>query len=210
MTEPRETDHLHQESTWVAQALSGDPAGFDALVRRYHAPLRRLLRSMLRNPEDADDILQETFLRAHRFLHRFDPRRPFGPWLMRIGVNLARNRLRGRQRAREVSLDEVRDDEDGGPIEGAWLADRTSLEDLDYRALLEATRRALEHLPDDQRVVLEMRLLGEMSYKEIATALRIPIGTVMSRLNRGRRRIQADLAAVRPGGKPEAAASEAP
>jgi RNA polymerase sigma-70 factor (ECF subfamily) len=74
------------------------------------------------------------------------------------------------------------------------LADTSAVDELEYRQLRERVSRAVASLPEDQRVVLEMRLLAEMSYKEIAAALEIPIGTVMSRLNRGRKRVQAELA----------------
>jgi RNA polymerase sigma-70 factor (ECF subfamily) len=152
-----------------------------------------MLRAMVRNSEDAEDLVQETFVRAYRFLHRFDQTRPFGPWLLRIGSNLARNHLRRARRTATLSLDEgpAGGDEDG--YEGEWLADHRSLEELAHRDLLAATRAALERLEPDQRVVLEMRLIGEMSYKEIAEALGIPIGTVMSRLSRGRGQLQAEL-----------------
>jgi len=185
-----------EEAAWVAQALAGDALGFEALVRRYHAPLKRMLHAVLHNQTDVEDLLQETFLRAWRFLHRYDPARPFGPWLLRIGVNLARNHLRKRKAAVELSLDRSPGVDEEEPFDGPWLADERTLRDLDYRRLLDETRAALAALPDEQRVVLEMRVLAEMSYQGIATALAIPIGTVMSRLNRGRRRVQEVLASA--------------
>ncbi len=194
MTETPETHRLKEEAAWVAQVLAGDPRGFEALMRRYHASMERILRGILRNAEDAEDLLQETFLRAYRFLHRFDTRRPFGPWLMRIGTNLARNHLRKRRGRQEVSIDETPEAGREEGFEGAWLADLTTVVELEYRQLCNETKRALASLPEDQRLVLEMRLLAEMSYKEIAEILSVPIGTVMSRLNRGRRQIQDQLA----------------
>ncbi len=189
----RDDPRLREDAACVRRALAGDGAGFEALMRRYHGALGRMLHAMVRNPQDAEDLLQETFLRAYRYLHRFDPDRPFGPWLMCIGANLARNHLRRLRSRPEVSL------EDGGEegeraFEGSWLADPRGAQELDHRELLARTRTALARLPEDLRAVLEMRLLGEMSYKEIAAALGIPIGTVMSRLNRARQRIQAELA----------------
>lgn len=183
------------EAAWIARALAGDDRAFAELMRCHHAPLQRLLRRILTNPEDAQDVLQETMLRAYRFLHRFDASRPFGPWLMRIGVNLARNRLKQRARRQEISLDEPRGDEGDEPFVGEWMADDTTREGIEYERLLAQTHRALDALPDEYRAVLELRLLAEMSYDEIAHALEIPIGTVMSRLNRGRKQIQAALAA---------------
>ena len=197
MTPARDDPGLREDAACVQRALAGDPAGFEALMRRYHAALGRMLRAIVRNPEDAEDLLQETFLRAYRFLHRFDPDRPFGPWLMCIGANLARNHLRRARGRPEVPLDD-RGENGEQAYEGAWLADTRGAQALSHRDLLARTREALARLPDDQRAVLEMRLLGEMSYKEIAAALDIPIGTVMSRLNRARGRIQAELADASP------------
>jgi RNA polymerase sigma-70 factor (ECF subfamily) len=185
---------LLEDGACVERALAGDGAGFEALMRRHHGALARMLRAIVRNPEDAEDLLQETFLRAYRYLHRFDRSRPFAPWLMCIGANLARNHLRRLRVRQEVPLEDGGGEEGEGMFEGAWLADARTAQDLGHRELLARTREALELLPEDQRAVLEMRLLGEMSYKEIAAALDLPIGTVMSRLSRARSRIQAGLA----------------
>jgi len=193
VAESRPQEERSEEAAWVAQALAGDPRGFDALMCRYHAPLRRMLRAMVRNPQDTEDLLQESFLRVYRFLHRFDSTRPFGPWLLRIGSNLARNHLRRTRRTPTLSLDETPAGGEQESYEGEWLADRRPLEALEHQRLLAATRAAIAKLPLEQRVVVEMRLIGEMSYKEIAGALGVPMGTVMSRLNRGRRQLQAAL-----------------
>ncbi len=194
VTETQKSYHLTEEAAWVAQALAGDQIGFESLMRRYHAPLRRILISILHRPEDSDDMLQETFLRAYRFLHRYDPSRPFGPWLFRIGTNLARNFLKRDQTRGFVSLDSSPGSDEDETYDGAWSADQTTVEELEHRELLTRTREALSGLPHDQRVVLEMRLLGEMSYQEIAETLSIPPGTVMSRLGRGRASLQQLLA----------------
>lgn len=197
MTEPDNTGSRAEEAAWVAQALAGEEAGFTALVRRYHAPLRRMLQAILRNPQDTEDVIQETLLRAYRFLHRYDPARPFGPWLFRIGANLAKNHLRKGRGRSELSLDAPAGDGEEGRYEGEWLADERSLREVEGKRLAEAVRAAVAKLPDEQRVVLEMRILGELSYKEIARSLGVPIGTVMSRLGRGRARIQQELRAER-------------
>jgi len=200
VTDEASVSRLAEEAAWVARALSGDEAGFAALARRYHAPLRRVLLAILHNPQDSDDVLQETIFRAYRFLHRFDPARPFGPWLFRIGTNLAKNHLRkGRGRV-EIPLDEPVGGDDAAPYEGEWLADDRPLREMEGRSLAEMVRCAVERLPAEQRIVLEMRVLGDLSYKEMAESLGVPIGTVMSRLNRGRARLQRELSEQR---KPE-------
>jgi RNA polymerase sigma-70 factor (ECF subfamily) len=193
VTETHDTTRRAEEAAWVAQTLAGDPRGYEALMQRYHGPLRRLLQGMLHNAEDTDDLLQETFVRAFRFLHRYDPARPFGPWLMRIGANLARNQLRRRTLRAEVPLEAAAGDSDE-PFEGGWLADYGTVAEVERGQLIERVRRAMASLPEELRAVLEMRVMAEMSYKEIAEALGIPIGTVMSRLNRARGQVQAALA----------------
>jgi RNA polymerase sigma-70 factor (ECF subfamily) len=200
---------LAEEAAWVARTLAGDPRGFDALMRRYHAPLRRLLRAMLRNPEDAEDLVQETFVRAYRFLHRFDPARPFGPWLMRIGANLGRNHLRRRALRAEVPLEATAGEGDE-PYEGEWLADRGTVVEIEGRQMVDRVRLAMAALPEELRAVLEMRVMAELSYREIADALGIPIGTVMSRLHRARGLLHAALADLAPPGRARAAGTAAP
>jgi RNA polymerase sigma-70 factor, ECF subfamily len=197
VAETHDSPRLEEEAAWVARTLAGDTRGFDSLMRRYHAPLRRMLRAMLRDETDADDMLQETFLRAFRFLNRFDPARPFGPWLLQIGANLGRNRLRQRTSRAEVPLEASPAGEDE-PALADRLADPRALDEIEHRLLAGSVRRAMDGLPEDLRVALEMRVLAEMSYQEIARSLSIPIGTVMSRLHRARARVQAALADLAP------------
>jgi RNA polymerase sigma-70 factor, ECF subfamily len=199
VAETLDSHRLEEEAAWVSRTLAGDTRGFDSLVRRYHAPLQRMLRAMLRDEADADDVLQETFLRAFRFLNRFDPARPFGPWLLQIGANLGRNRLRQRTARAEVPIDASPAGEDGSALSDR-LADPRALDRIEHRLLAGSVRRAMDGLPEELRVVLEMRILAEMSYQEIASALAIPIGTVMSRLHRARARLQAALADPAPAG----------
>src|SRR2546425_4809677 len=84
------------EAALVARARAGDRAAFGVLVERYAAPARRVARAVLDDPDDADDAAQEALLAALVKLHQYDPRRPFGPWLMRIVSNAATDRRRRR------------------------------------------------------------------------------------------------------------------
>jgi RNA polymerase sigma-70 factor (ECF subfamily) len=128
----------------------------------------------------ADDVTQETFLRAHQKLDSFDTGRPFGPWICRIAANLAVNHVRSPE-AREEELPEGHA-EQRAPGEDPL----TRVLDREAEGLLE---RALSSLPPDQRAVLTLRVVEEMSYREIAEALAVPTGTVMSRLARARAKI---------------------
>src|SRR5438552_17456441 len=93
------------EAALVARARAGDRAAFGVLVERFAAPARRVARAVLDDPDDADDAAQDALLAALVKLHQYDPRRPFGPWLMRIVANAATDRRRRRTVRRAEPLD---------------------------------------------------------------------------------------------------------
>jgi RNA polymerase sigma-70 factor (ECF subfamily) len=140
---------------------------------------------IVRAHDVADDVAQEAFVRAWRSLDRFDLARPFGPWVCRIAANLAVNHVRS-PRAREEGLPDGRAETpcgDAGPL-GRIL-------DAEAKRLLDG---AVARLSPDQRAVFVLRTVEEMSYEEIAVALGISQGTVMSRLFRARERLARALA----------------
>ena len=167
----------------IRQAKAGDTMAFDELMRRYIGSIRRVAGSMLRNDPDADDVTQETFIRAFRSLRGFDERFQFYTWLRRIAVNLCFTCLKKRSRFRLVPLP-VSD----GESEAVDIEDPKS--DADTSGLRHDIDTALGRLPADQRAVFVLRVDEEMSYNEIGEALGIPVGTVMSRLNRARARLR--------------------
>jgi RNA polymerase sigma-70 factor (ECF subfamily) len=140
---------------------------------------------IVRRHDVADDVAQETFLRAHRALHTFDLARPFGPWICRIAANLAVNRVRAPE-WREEALPDGHAESPApgrGPLEGVL--------ETESRRVLETALRAL---PAEQRAVFVLRVTEELSYAEIAETLRISPGTVMSRLSRAREKLRQALA----------------
>lgn len=159
----------------VLRARRGDRAAFGLLVRRHQRRIHGLGVRLLRDRDDADDLVQETFVRAWRALDRFDPERPLMPWLLRIATNRAMSLLDVRKRRRAEELTETIPDAGPSPPEQA-----------DRRRLHAAVRREVDRLPEDQRVVLVLRAAEDLSYREIAEVLGVPIGTVMSRLARAR------------------------
>ena len=159
----------------AVRARGGDRAAFAVLVQRYQRRLFALGLRYFRNDADADDLVQETFLRAWRALDRFDETRPFAPWLFRIGVHWALTQLETRKRR---SPEELTDDlrwHGPSPEEHTEMS-RTRRE----------VNRAVGELPEEQRVILHLRVVEGMSYREIAETLEVPVGTVMSRLGRAR------------------------
>ena len=168
------------ESFLIARAQRGDPSAFEEIVRLYQRRVYGVALRIVRAHDVADDVTQEAFLRAWRSLDRFELGRPFGPWVCRIAANLAVNHVRS-PRAREEGLPEGHAEtrtNAPGPL-GALL-------DAEGATVLE---RAMGQLPQEQRAVLVLRVVEELSYAEIAETLGISPGTVMSRLFRARERL---------------------
>lgn len=139
---------------------------------------------IVRRHQLADEVAQEAFLRAFESLARFDLGRPFGPWVCRIAANLAISHVRSPAAHEQPLADPAPDPVSAaaGPLE--------RLLDGEARAVLD---RALESLPAEQRAVFALRVFEELSYREIADALGIQMGTVMSRLARARARLREAL-----------------
>ncbi len=170
----------------AALAQAGDREAFGELVARYAAQARRVARAILGNAADADDAAQDGFLAALKHLGRYDPTRPFGPWLMRIVANAARDRWRRRKvRAAEV-LSATLPAGQPGP-------DRTAEQQL----FDEALRSALAQLPEPQRVAVVLFDVEGYSHREIARILDLPEGTVRSHVFHARRALRKALAGWR-------------
>ena len=162
---------------------AGDPAAFEALFRRWQAPLRRHLTRMLDDPAAADDLTVETFLRLHRHRERWRPGMPLRPWLFTIARNLARNRLRAQRLWGWLPLSAVHDRPAPPP-----RSDETQ----------RRVAAAFAALPPAQREACSLRLLADLPVDEIARVTRVPAGTIKSRLFHGLRRLRAQLADLKP------------
>jgi RNA polymerase sigma-70 factor (ECF subfamily) len=160
------------------------------------AAMFNLAMSLTRNRGEAEDLVQEAYLRAFRFFDSFRPGTHIKAWLFRILRNTFINRYRAAKvRPNEVELDKI-DAAYEKMVDEEFLRAKqpTSPERLVMEGILdEEVSRALAELPEEYRSVVLMALAEEMSYKEIAAALAIPLGTVMSRLHRGRKLLQASL-----------------
>jgi RNA polymerase sigma-70 factor (ECF subfamily) len=177
----------------VEAARGGDRDAFRTLFERYHRRAYALALGMLRHSEDALDVVQDAFIKAHRYLDKFEGNSSFYTWLYRIVMNLAIDHLRKHRRVRPVELDD-QTLEDAG--DDALLP--TILGGNPGRALLdkEIRRRideALGELSDNHRAVLIMRELEGMSYEEMAQAMGCSKGTIMSRLFHARKNMQKRL-----------------
>jgi RNA polymerase sigma-70 factor (ECF subfamily) len=169
------------EADLLAKARGGNLFAFEEIVKRYQRRVYATAYRIVRQPDLADDVAQDAFLRAYEALDRFDLARPFGPWICRIAANLAINHVRSPE-AREEGLPEGHG-ETPAPTEDPL----TQVLGDEAQSVLEC---ALGRLPAEQRAVFTLRVFDELSYREIADALGIQIGTVMSRLSRARERLR--------------------
>ena len=175
---------------WVRAARAGDQAAFRRLVESHMRAVYSLGYRLLRNADDADDVAQETFVRAYRALDRYDERYAFYTWLRAIATRVALNEIAKRRRHRT----------DGGETfenAAATVAgeEHDPLESIAGEQLQAAIEAALDEIPPDSRAVLVLRAQENLSYAEIASTLEIPVGTVMSRLSRARIAVRRVLAA---------------
>jgi len=166
----------------VRLVREGEADAYAELVRRTRRSGYRLARRITRNHEDADDVLQESYVKAFRALDRFAADRPFGPWFLTIVARTALSSIRDSKRRAAESLDEP------GPDGTASLGERVADPAHDPATLERRVRveRAYARLSEDHRIVLALRVDADLSYAAIAEALSVPVGTVMSRLARAR------------------------
>jgi RNA polymerase sigma-70 factor, ECF subfamily len=173
-----------------------DQAAFTAQAMEFMPSLYSAALRMTRNPADAEDLVQETYLRAYRGFGSFEQGTNLKAWLYRILTNTFINRYRAAQRRPdETDLDEVEDlylYRRLGGLEGA-RASRSAEDELLDVLTEDEVREAVESLPEQFRLAVLLADVEGFSYKEIAEILDIPIGTVMSRLHRGRRGLQKRL-----------------
>lgn len=159
----------------IQRARRGDAGAFGGLVLRYQTSVFNVCYRILHERLEAEDMTQETFLRAGERLARFDEERAFAPWIRRVAANVCLNHLEAQKKT--TPLDEEREaDENARPESQVEVRERS-----------ERIRSALTSLPAHYRVVIELRHYQELSYEEIATELHIPVSDVKSHLFRARK-----------------------
>ncbi len=187
------------DQAWLAdvieRAQDREPAAFEALIEAYGRRLYGFLYRLTGDHDEADDLLQEVFLRVVRTIERYEHDGRFEPWLFRIAMNLARDRVRRIRRSpiglvgdHESSsteqrtanpLDQVAAEQGIRPDEAAELADQ-----------IDQLQSALPHLGQAEREVIMLRHFSGMSFKEIAEVMDTPLGTALARAHRGLKRLR--------------------
>jgi RNA polymerase sigma-70 factor, ECF subfamily len=169
------------ESEVVRRALLGEEAAWELVMMMHQEPVFRFAYLLLGDPVDAEDIAQETFIRAYRAFDRFDEQRALRPWLLSITANLARNRRRslGRYRAALSRLFHA------GPANSASIEERSARNEENLAVL-----QAIQRLPESDQQVIYLRYFLDLSVGEVAEAAEIAPGTVKSRLHRSLKRLR--------------------
>jgi RNA polymerase sigma-70 factor (ECF subfamily) len=168
----------------IEQVRNGDRGAYDYLVSKYMKRVVSIAWNIIRNPHDAEDLAQEAFVKAYESIGRFRSGEPFGPWIYRIVTNLALDVLKHRSRFRH---EELHDTEPALRRDAADLHAETS-------EIARRIDRALQSLPEMQRVVARLSLVEDFDHDEIAKMMKLSEGTVRSHLSLARKKLREQLA----------------
>ncbi len=179
-------DMEEKEELLIERAKKGDVSAFSELIKKYERYVLNLVYRTLGRAEDAEDIAQETFVKAYLHIKKFKGESKFSTWLSKIAMNLCMDKIRERSN-REENLEE-----------GVWLTipqDNyySPEETVERLEIQEKIKNAVSSLPEDLRMVFILREFEDLSYQEISEILNIPMGTVESRLHRARMRLKSLL-----------------
>ena len=191
--QPKVEEPVSDELALVQSAKAGDVSAFEELVKRYDRNVFRIAQHITQNREDAEDVVQDAFLKAYSNLHQFQGQSKFYTWLVRIAVNEALMKLRRRRPERMVSLDEdVKTEDDSLPRE---VADWSPNPEQQYTQaeLRELLTKTIQGLPATFRTVFVLRDVEGLSTEETAEALELSVPAVKSRLLRARLQLRERL-----------------
>lgn len=176
----------------VLRVQRGDKTAFDFLVIKYQHKIIQLVNRYVKDPSEAQDVAQESFIKAYRALGNFRGDSAFYTWLYRIAINTAKNYLVSRSRRSsdyEVDVQDAEAIENAPQLQGMETPERLLLN----QEIVDTIKTAIEKLPEEMRTAIMMREFDGMSYEEIAEAMDCPVGTVRSRLFRAREAIDNKL-----------------
>ncbi|SPE39426.1 RNA polymerase sigma factor [Candidatus Sulfopaludibacter sp. SbA3] len=181
------------ESLLVAQARDGETRAFGELVRRYESKIFRLAQHITQNREDAEDVLQETFMKAYEHLDQFQGNSKFYTWIVRIAVNQALMKLRRRKNDKSVSIDETIDTGEDTIVREIAAWEENPEQKFSREELGEVLDTAIQSLEPLYRSVFVLRDIEELSTEETAETLNLSVPAVKSRLLRARLQLREKL-----------------
>lgn len=174
----------------IARFQNGDQYAYDVLVKKYKEPLLNFVYRFLGNMIEAEDIVQDTFLRVYKNKHYYKEVARFSTWIYTIAGNLAKTELRRRKRRKLFSINKETAAEKEFELPDPNLNPE---QETDSALTEKLIQKAISNLPPKFRQVIILRDVQGFSYEEISSIVRVPLGTVKSRVNRARLRLQEDL-----------------
>lgn len=175
-------NNIESDEILIESVKKGDCDAFGPIVERYKMALYKVMYRMVLNRDDAEDLVEEAFIKAYRSIKKFQTGRPFYSWLRRIAVNNAINFLKRERRGNTTPLEYVENTLTNGRNDPVLMTRQ--------KVLRERINVALARLPEDARIILSLKVEEDLSYEEIGKLLNIPKGTVMSRLARARLKLK--------------------
>lgn len=177
----------------ISRFQNDDLAAFDLIVHRYKDQLLNFAYRFLGNTEEAEDVVQETFLRLYRKKHAYRQIAKFSTWIYTITGNLAKTELRKRKRRKLVSISDMGFEDKEYEIEDLKADTERDADEFLKEKIIQ---KAIDELPTGFKQVIILRDIQELSYEEVGKILKIPLGTVKSRVNRARLKLQAKLKGI--------------
>ncbi len=183
----------NQEEVLIAKAQHGDLAAFNELVLMYQNIVYRRAFWLLREEEAAEDAVQESFLKAYRNIHAFILEKPFRSWLLKITTNHCLDMIRKAHHYHWLPLE--RTNLEGDDVDAYWIKDPNDTPDqvVEKTELGQRIAYAIQRLAPEYRTVVILADLHELDYAEISAILKVPLGTMKSRLSRARRQLRKAL-----------------
>ncbi len=176
----------------VLRVQQGDKSAYDHLVRKYQHKIIQIVNRYVKDPSEAQDVAQESFIKAYRALNNFRGDSAFYTWLYRIAINTAKNYLVSRARRHSQYEVDVQEAEQIGNIPQLRSLE-TPEQQLFNEEIIAAIKSAIDKLPEEMRMAIMLREFEGLSYEEIAKAMDCPVGTVRSRIFRAREAIDNKL-----------------
>jgi RNA polymerase sigma factor (sigma-70 family) len=172
---------MDEDKEWVSQVLQGNKQAYAHLIDKYKNKIYAVLLRMVHHPQDAQDLTQECFIKAYKYLHSYDSTGTFSAWLYRIAVNLCLDTLRKQARTPAIQAEtDERAITDHKSPETVYLQKESASEVHDL----------IRELPESYRIVLLLRYINDLSYKEISDVLDLPLHTVQVRLHRAKQKLR--------------------
>lgn len=204
-----------EEQSFLAELKSGSEAAFASLIAQYSRPVYSLIARSLRDPADAADVTQDVFIKVFRNIHGFQGDASLRTWIYRIALHEASNQRRwwSRHKRQELTLDETQENAEGETFSLGDILPTADASPFDNMARAQVRARveaALHRIPEVYRTAVVLREIEGFTYEEIAEILQTNVGTVKSRLMRGRAALREALRPSAPGSSPSSGSNSAP